>query len=80
VKLPRDLSGQELAKALGSLGYGPVRQRGSHMTLTTQRNGEHSITIPLHDSLKPGTLNAILKDVANHLGVTRAILLDTLFS
>jgi predicted RNA binding protein YcfA (HicA-like mRNA interferase family) len=32
MKLPRDLSGNELAKALKSLGYLPVRQTGSHFT------------------------------------------------
>ncbi|MGD9886234.1 MAG: type II toxin-antitoxin system HicA family toxin [Reyranella sp.] len=34
MKLPRDLSGSDLVKALGRLGYDIVRQTGSHMRLT----------------------------------------------
>lgn len=46
------------------LGYGVDHQTGSHIRLTTQRNGEHHVTIPAHKPLKIGTLNAILRDVA----------------
>jgi predicted RNA binding protein YcfA (HicA-like mRNA interferase family) len=35
MKLPRDISGQALAKALLKLGYEPTRQTGSHLRLTT---------------------------------------------
>jgi len=66
VKLPRDLSGRQLAKALGRLGYAFDRQRGSHMRCTTQRNGEHHIVIPDHDFVRIGTLSDILHDVAAH--------------
>lgn len=66
MKLPRDVSGQQLAKALGSLGYQFSRQRGSHMRYATQSNGKHYVTIPDHKSLRIGTLNEILKDVAAH--------------
>jgi len=31
MKLPRDLSGAELAKALGRAGYQVTRQTGSHV-------------------------------------------------
>jgi predicted RNA binding protein YcfA (HicA-like mRNA interferase family) len=54
MRLPRDLSGRDLAKALGKLGYEIVRQTGSHVCLTTQRNGQHHITIPDHDRLRAG--------------------------
>lgn len=36
MKLPRDLSGSELAKALGRVGYRIVRQSGSHLRLTAE--------------------------------------------
>ena len=36
MKLPRDLSGDNLAKALCKLGYQVTRQTGSHLRLTTQ--------------------------------------------
>ena len=67
MKLPRDLSGQDLVKALKILGYEVSHQTGSHIRLTIQEKGEHHITIPAHNPLKVGTLNAILKNVANHL-------------
>jgi predicted RNA binding protein YcfA (HicA-like mRNA interferase family) len=80
VKLPRDLSAQELVNALACLGYEVSRQTGSHIRLTTQRNGEHHITVPAHDPIKIGTLNAILRGVADHAGLTREELLEELFS
>jgi predicted RNA binding protein YcfA (HicA-like mRNA interferase family) len=36
MKLPRDLSGQDLVKALKKLGYEVSHQTGSHIRLTTQ--------------------------------------------
>lgn len=80
MKLPRDLSGEELAKALEKLGYTIDRQTGSHIRLTTQENGEHHITIPNHSPIKIGTLSAILRDVENHFEITRDELLNQLFS
>lgn len=78
MNLPRDLSGEKLANALACLGYVIVRQTGSHIRLTTQRNGEHHITIPAHDPIKVGTLNSILRDVAAHAGLTREELVTEL--
>jgi predicted RNA binding protein YcfA (HicA-like mRNA interferase family) len=80
MKLPRDISGQALAKALLKLGYEPTRQTGSHIRLTTQQNGEHHVTVPAHNPLKIGTLNAILQAVAQHFELTRDALLKVLFS
>ncbi len=79
MKLPRDLSGEALAKALEKLGYTVDRQTGSHIRLTTQENGEHHITIPNHSPIKIGTLSAILRDIENHFDVTREELLTQLF-
>jgi predicted RNA binding protein YcfA (HicA-like mRNA interferase family) len=78
VKTPRDLSGQELAKALRVLGYEKVRQDGSHIRMTTQLNGEDHVTIPNHRSLKVGTLNALLKMIAAHHKITVEELLTKL--
>lgn len=80
MKLPRDLSCNQLIKALAMLGYEVDHQTGSHIRLTTQRNGEHHVTIPAHKPLKIGTLNAILRDVAAHASLSRDQLLGTLFS
>lgn len=80
MKLPRDLSGRELAKALNCLGYVVSHQTGSHMRLTTRANGEHHLTIPDHDSLRIGTLGGILREVETHAGLSREELLARLFS
>lgn len=79
MKVPRNLSGQDLASKLAVLGYRPTHQAGSHIRLTTMQGGEHHITIPRHDFIKIGTLNAILKDVAAYAGIDRDELLHRLF-
>ena len=79
MRLPRDLSGDQLAVLLRRYGYEVTRQTGSHMRLTTTREGEHHVTIPRHASLRVGTLSAILGDVAAHLGISRQALLEALF-
>lgn len=79
MKLPRDLSGNQLAKALGRVGYRIVRQSGSHVRLTSDSSPGHHVTIPAHSPLKVGTLAAILGDVATHLRISRDELLQRLF-
>ncbi|MBW4498154.1 MAG: type II toxin-antitoxin system HicA family toxin [Scytonema hyalinum WJT4-NPBG1] len=79
MKLPRDLSSEDLVKALARFEYLVDRQTGSHIRLTTQKNGEHHVTIPAHDPLKVGTLNAILRDIAEHFGLSRDELIAELF-
>jgi predicted RNA binding protein YcfA (HicA-like mRNA interferase family) len=79
MRLPRDLSGADLAHALHKLGYAVTRQTGSHLRLTTQEHGEHHLTIPEHSPLRIGTLSAILADVANHFELSREQLLHKLF-
>ena len=80
MKLPRSLSGSDLAQALKALGYQITRQSGSHLRLTTTVGGEHHITIPQHDPLRVGTLAGILNDVVAHSGLSREELLEKLFS
>lgn len=79
MRIPRDLSGDDLANALQIYGYQITRQVGSHMRLTTIQDGEHHITIPRHNPLRIGTLNAILKDISEHLKISRDELLTSLF-
>ena len=66
MKLPRDVDGPRLVKALGILGYQVTRQKGSHIRLTTQRDGENHEVIPYHHPIKTGTLAGILKHIAAH--------------
>lgn len=79
MRIPRDLTGKELIKALGKLGYEVTRQSGSHIRLTTSRNGTHHVTIPDHRPIKVGTLSGILGDIATHHQMTREELLTLLF-
>jgi predicted RNA binding protein YcfA (HicA-like mRNA interferase family) len=79
MRLPRDLSGDQLAVMLRCYGYEVTRQTGGHMRLTTTQEGEHRVTIPRHASLRVGTLSAILGDMAEHLGISRQALLEALF-
>ena len=80
MKLPRDISGAELAQLLHRYGYRIVRQTGSHIRLTSNAAGaEHHITIPAHSPLKVGTLSAILRDLTEYLDLDREILAGELF-
>jgi predicted RNA binding protein YcfA (HicA-like mRNA interferase family) len=79
-KLPRDMSGLELVRLLAKVDYKFVKQKGSHIRLERISNeGNHAITIPAHDSLKVGTFHAILKDIADHLKITKSDLINKLF-
>jgi|YNPMSStandDraft_1061717.scaffolds.fasta_scaffold394591_2 hypothetical protein len=64
MKLPRDLSGEELAQRLTRLGYRISPQTGGHLRLETDQGG---------------TLRSILKDLEAHHGLTRNQLLKLLF-
>ena len=79
MRLPRDVSGEELAGVLARLGYQVTRQTGSHFRLTTQQVGQHHLTIPRHRSLRVGTLASILTVVAQHHGMTRQELVERLW-
>jgi predicted RNA binding protein YcfA (HicA-like mRNA interferase family) len=79
MRLPRDLSGRDLVRALRALGYQVTRQTGSHLRLTTLEHGEHHITIPQHGSLRVGTLAAILANIAQHFDMSRDDLVSKLF-
>jgi len=79
MRLPRDLSGEDLARALKIFGYPVTRQTGSHMRLTTMSRGEHHLTIPRSESLRVGTLAGVLPDVAEHFEMSRDELVEKLF-
>ena len=77
--IPKDVSGQDLIKALKKLDYKVTRQTGSHVRLTSILNGEHHITIPNHNPIKVGTLNSIINDIADHKKIDKATLVNKLF-
>ncbi len=80
MRIPRDVSGDDLARLLSRYGFEITRQTGSHMRLTSSMHGQHHITIPRHENLKVGTLNNILGDVANYLDVPKEAVVQELFS
>lgn len=79
MKIPRDLSANDLIKSLKKWGYQQSRQVGSHIRLTAKLKGkEFHITIPDHDPLKVGTLNSILKEISNQLEISKEELIRSL--
>ncbi len=64
MKLPRGVSAERVIRALEHLGDGVIRQKGSHVRLRHEGPPVHSITVPLHNPLKSGTLHGILSEVA----------------
>lgn len=81
MRLPRDLSGRDLAKRLErEYGYRVTRTRGSHTTVTRITDaGRHSVTVPAHRELRLGTLHAILTAVATQLDVPASAVRKQLF-
>lgn len=60
-KLPR-LSGKELVAIFERLGFVSVRQKGSHLILRKEVDGEAvGCVVPLHKELATGTLHGILR-------------------
>jgi predicted RNA binding protein YcfA (HicA-like mRNA interferase family) len=58
----RRVSGQEAIRALEKLGFGQIRQRGSHVVLKKQTpEGDVGCVVPLHRELAIGTLQGILR-------------------
>lgn len=61
----KQLSGREVVKIFETYGFVVKRSVGSHVRLVLVRDEFiHHVTIPLHNSLKKGTLHGIAKDFA----------------
>jgi predicted RNA binding protein YcfA (HicA-like mRNA interferase family) len=78
MRIPVNVSGQELLRRLERFGYAFERQKGSHMTCTTRENGEHHAYIPDDRPISVGTLRNILKDIAEHFGISLSELIRRL--
>lgn len=79
MKLPGDLSGEQLVKHLCKWwDYSRIHQVGSHIILETERPSHHRIAVPAHSPLRIGTLNAILSSIARHKGVSREDILNNI--
>ena len=68
----RRLTGREVLRALGTFGFEVVATRGSHAKLCrVARTGERqTLTVPLHRTLAPGTLQAIIRQAARYVPVS----------
>ena len=78
MKLPRGVSADRVIRALERLGYAVIRQRGSHVRLRHEGPPAHTITVPLHNPLKTGTLHGILSEVAETRSITIESIADLL--
>lgn len=55
------LSGVDVVRALGRLGFERVSQKGSHIKLRRRtQEGTRNVIIPTHDEVARGTLGSIL--------------------
>jgi predicted RNA binding protein YcfA (HicA-like mRNA interferase family) len=70
MRLPKNLDGPDLIKALRVFGYVQTRQKGSHIRVTTEIRGQHHEVVPNHFPVAVGTLRTIFKSVAAHHGLT----------
>ncbi len=58
MKIPRDVTGTDAAKALRRLGFEVKRQTGSHLIM---RKDSRSVVVPMHKPIKPGTLAGLIE-------------------
>jgi len=58
MKIPRDVSGAQAAKALFRFGFKELRQTGSHRIL---RKDNRTVVVPMHKPIKPGTLKGLIE-------------------
>ena len=58
MKLPRDVHGEEAARALRRLGFDDLRQTGSHRIM---RKESITVVVPMHRPIKPGTLKGLIE-------------------
>jgi predicted RNA binding protein YcfA (HicA-like mRNA interferase family) len=78
MRLPRGVSADRVIHALEQLGYRVIRQKGSHVRLRHEGSPRHTITVPLHNPLKTGTLHGILSEIAVMRSITMESITDLL--
>jgi predicted RNA binding protein YcfA (HicA-like mRNA interferase family) len=55
------MSGRDVVKVLGKIGYQVDRQRGSHIALRHVAPPHRRLTVPDHAEIATGTLRAIIR-------------------
>ncbi len=65
-------SGRDVLRALGTFGFEVVATRGSHAKLrhVLPDGTRQTLTVPLHRTLAPGTLHAILRQASRFVPET----------
>lgn len=58
MKLPREVSGADVIRALEHPGFKVLRQSGSHVRLGREAV---RVTVPVHAAVAPGTLKSVLR-------------------
>lgn len=80
MKIPRDISSDNIIQLLKKYDYKITHQTGSHIRLTSTVKGtEHNITIPKHKELKIGIINNILNDISKYLEIDKESFIQSLF-
>jgi predicted RNA binding protein YcfA (HicA-like mRNA interferase family) len=62
-KLPRGLSGKEVVKAFGKIGYVADRRKGSHIVLINEERRLPRLSVPAHKTIRVGLLRKFVRDV-----------------
>jgi len=69
------VSGKEAVKALQSLGFEFIRQKGRHAILQRYTpDGTRGCVVPMHPEIQQGTLKGILKQAGVDLDAFRDVL------
>ncbi len=72
-KLPV-VSGKQLCKILGKIGYPIDHQTGSHIILRNENPPHRRLTVPNHKEVAKGTLKAIVRQAGLTVGEFRELL------
>ena len=72
-KLPV-VSGKQLCKILGKIGYSIDHQTGSHIILRNENPPHRRLTVPNHKEVAKGTLRAIIRQTGLTVGEFRELL------
>lgn len=68
------VSGRDVVRALGKLGYVLDRQRGSHLVLRHRESPHRRAVVPDHKEVAKGTLRAIIREAGLTVDEFRALL------
>lgn len=72
-KLPV-VSGKQLCKILGKIGYFTDHQTGSHIILRHEAPPHRRLTVPNHKEIAKGTLRAVLRQAGLTVGEFKDLL------